>query len=102
MSLFLNELSPKMQAKLIKEIALLKKNGPQLGEPYSKVLNDGIYELRCQTEGNTSRIFLLFVSGKKVIMTNGFVKKSEKTPPYELEKAICYRQDHLDNQHKEK
>ena len=101
-SLFLDELSPKMQAKLIKEIGLLKKNGPQLGEPYSKFLNDGIYELRCQTEGNISRIFYFFISGKKVIMTNGFVKKSEKTPPNELEKAIRYRQDYLNKQQKEK
>jgi phage-related protein len=94
-TMFLDDLSSKMQAKVAKEIALLRKNGPNLGAPYCKYLNDGIYELRCQTEGNTTRIFYFFVSGKKVILTNGFIKKTEKTPSNELTKAKRYREDYL-------
>ena len=41
-----------------------------------------------------SRVLYFFVVGKKVILTNGFVKKTQKTPPREIEKAKRYRADH--------
>lgn len=31
---------------------------------------------------------------EEVILTNGFVKKTQKTPPREIEKAKQYRADH--------
>ena len=34
-----------MRAKMIRTLELLQKNGPDLREPYSKELEDGIFEL---------------------------------------------------------
>ena len=42
----LDSLEPKLLAKTLRSIDLLEKNGPLLREPYSKSLEDGIFELR--------------------------------------------------------
>ena len=33
-------------------------------------------------------------NGQKIILTNGFTKKTQKTPPSELRKAIEYKIDY--------
>lgn len=42
---FMQSLDIKMKAKLIGLIEILSEYGPQLREPYSKSLGDGIFEL---------------------------------------------------------
>ena len=37
----------------------------------------------------------VFVVGKKVILTNGFIKKTQKTPASEITLAKQYRADYL-------
>ena len=39
---FLESLDTKMRAKVLGAVALLEANGPQLREPYSKFIGDGI------------------------------------------------------------
>ena len=73
-----------MLAKLLGTISLLEANGTQLREPYSKSLGDGIFELRAKQSSNITRILYFFVVGHQIILTNGFVKKTQKTPPEEI------------------
>ena len=82
-----------LQAKTLRTIKLLEHNGPQLREPYSKPLGDGIFELRTKVGTDISRVIYFFFVGKKAVLTNGFVKKSEKTPKSEIEIAKRYRED---------
>ena len=42
----LDSLKPKLLAKTLRTIDLLEMNGPLLREPYSKPLENGIFELR--------------------------------------------------------
>lgn len=77
----------KIQAKIFRMIELLELNGNALREPYSKELEDGIFELRIKQSNNITRILYFFVVGKKIILTNGFVKKTEKTPKREIQLA---------------
>ena len=74
--------------------SLEPKNGPLLREPYSKSLEDGIFELRTKQGSNITRVLYFFFIGKKVILTNGFVKKSQKTPKAEKELAKKYKADY--------
>ena len=92
---FLLSLDVKMRAKLAFAIDLLADNGPELREPYSKSLKDGIFELRAKVGSNISRVLYFFVIGKKVILTNGFIKKTKKTPPSEIAKAKQFREEYL-------
>ena len=54
--------------------------GNKLRMPYSRELSDGIFELRTQVGNDISRILYFFIVGKNIILTNGFRKKTEKTP----------------------
>ena len=84
----------KMQAKLFMSLELLELKGPELREPYSKPLGDGIFEVRAKQGTDISRVLYFFVVGRKVILTNGFVKKTAKTPPGEIDRAKRYRTDY--------
>lgn len=85
----------KMIAKTLDMIKLLQDNGYQLREPYSKALEDGIFELRIKLGSNISRIMYFFYVDQHIILTNGFIKKTQKTPRREIEKAMEYREDYL-------
>ena len=46
-----------------------------------------LYEIRVEEGGNIYRIFCCMDEGRLVILFNGFQKKSQKTPPVEIERA---------------
>ncbi|MCX5816996.1 MAG: type II toxin-antitoxin system RelE/ParE family toxin [Proteobacteria bacterium] len=54
-----------------------------------------IWECRIQSGSNTYRIFCFFIGNSVVVLTHGLVKKSQKTPKQEIEKAQGYRKDFL-------
>lgn len=77
---FLDSLDDKMAAKMYGMIELLEENGPALRKPYSEHLQDGIFELRAKFSSNITRVIYFFYVDKRIILTNGFVKKTQKTP----------------------
>ena len=83
-----------MKAKVLRTIDLLENNGPHLREPYSKSLGDGIFELRIKQGNDITRVLYFFFIGNKAILTNGFIKKSQKTPKNVIETAKKYREDY--------
>lgn len=99
---FLEGLDLKMQAKMIRTIELLQKNGTALRKPYSEHLDDGIFELRARVGSDISRVLYFFFVGRKIILTNGFIKKTQKTPPGEIEKAKAYRKEYTNRKENQK
>jgi len=92
---FINNLDKKMMVKVLRTIALLQVNGTSLREPYSKSLNSGIFELRIKVGSDISRVLYFFFIDRKIILTNGFIKKTKKTPLKEIEKAKNYRDEYI-------
>lgn len=90
---FLDSLDNKMAAKLLGLMEILEEKGTELRLPYSEHLEDGIFELRCKLGSNITRALYFFYVGKKIIVTNGFVKKTQKTPPSEIKLAKSRRDD---------
>ena len=93
---FLLQTNVKMRAKLLGVMGILKEKGNLLREPYSKYLEDGIFEIRGKVGSNISRVLYFFYFERKIIVTNGFEKKSLKTPKGEIEKAKQYRKDYIE------
>ncbi len=91
---FIDSLDSKMKAKVLRTIDLLEANGPMLREPFSSPMGDGIFELRTILGSNITRVFYFFVIGKKAVLTNGIIKKSQKTPRVALELARKYKADY--------
>lgn len=92
---FLLSLDVKMRAKMLRTIEMLQNNGYDLREPYSKSLGDGILELRAKVGSDISRVMYFFLVGRKAILTNGFIKKTQKTPKEEIARAKSYRDEYL-------
>lgn len=92
---FLDSLDMKMRAKMVRTIRMLEEYGYELREPCSKPLQDGIFELRAQVGNNITRVLYFFFIGNKAVLTNGFIKKSQKTPTSEIEKAKRCKADYL-------
>lgn len=55
---------------------------------------DGLYEIRIQFGNDIFRVFCFFDEGKLVVLTNGFQKKTQKTPKREIEKAIKIKEEY--------
>ena len=92
---FLLSLDKKMRAKMADTISILQDNGYELREPYSKHLSEGIFELRAKVGSDITRVLYFFYVDKKIILTNGFIKKTQKTPSKEILRAKKCRADYL-------
>ncbi len=92
---FILSLDKKMRAKILRTVKMLSDNGPELREPCSKPLGDGIFELRAKVGSDISRVLYFFFVGRRVVLTNGFIKKTQKPSATEIEKAKRYRAEYL-------
>lgn len=90
---FLDGLNIKMRNKALDSLSLLEEFGNTLREPHSKPIGDGIFELRIKFSSDISRIFYFFFVDNTIILTNGFIKKTRKTPRDEIELAKKYKTD---------
>jgi phage-related protein len=91
---FLDSLDLKMRSKAVSSLTILAEFGNTLREPYSKAIGQGLFELRIKFAGDITRIFYFFCVDNKIIVTSGFVKKTPKTPPSEIELALKYKADY--------
>ena len=98
---FIRSLDVKMRAKMVGLLELLGVKGNCLREPYSKAIDDGIFEIRCKVGTNITRVLYFFYFEGKIVLTNGFVKKTQKTPPDEIRLAKERRADYKERLEKE-
>ena len=47
--------------------------------------------------GNAYHVFAFFVESKRIILLQGFLKKTRKTPRFEIEKAKRLRKNYYEN-----
>jgi phage-related protein len=55
----------------------------------------GLWEVRIQFGNDIFRLLGFFDGGALLILTNGFVKKTQKTPPQEIGLAIRRKEEYL-------
>lgn len=92
---FIMGLQPKLRAKVYGTLELLSEVGSELRAPFSKSLSEGIFELRCRFGSDTVRVLYFFHKDRVVVLTNGFMKKTQKVPVDEIVRAKRYRDDYL-------
>ena len=61
--------------------------GPYLGEPHTKPMGSGLFELRLKGAEGIARVFFCMLIGKRIVMLHSFIKKTDRTPKRELEIA---------------
>lgn len=80
------DLPKKLGAKTAQNIRLLTQH-KSIGEPLTKKLNEGLFELRTKAYEGISRAIFTYEKGQIILILLVFVKKSQKTPPSMIKKA---------------
>lgn len=79
-----------MQAHFVRLGVLFETHGlTAMREPYAKHLSGKLWELRLKGRDGIARSIYVTASGQRVVVLRTFVKKTEKTPPRELEIACA-------------
>ena len=96
---FLKELPIKAKQKVLYNIEKCM-NGYVDDELFKKLENSNIWEFRTFYNGIAYRLFSFcdININSLVIVTHGIIKKSQKTPKKEIEKAERIRLEYLENQ----
>jgi len=81
----------------IDEIIEWKNNDLILPISKSRHLRNRIFEMRVRHKNIITRSLYFFDEGKRIIFTNGFIKKTQKTPIKEIKKAERLRQEYYQN-----
>ena len=61
--------------------------GPDLGMPHTRAMGDGLFELRLKAAEGIARVLYCTMVGRNIVMLHQFIKKTDKTPPREIETA---------------
>lgn len=75
--------------KIVEYMEMLESYGTELGEPYIKHIDCEIFELRPLRD----RFFFFSKQENRYVILNHFVKRTQKTPRREIEKAIRLMKD---------
>ena len=95
---FVRQQPIKVQQKIAYNIRKLQ-NGVMEKELFKKLENSEIWELRTLFYGNCYRLFAFWDTEIEtlVVATHGIVKKTQKTPKKEIEKAERIRKEYFNN-----
>jgi phage-related protein len=93
---FLDSLPGKQAQKILWVLQLIEEL-ESVPSKYLKKLVDskGIWEVRIQFGNDIFRLLGFFDGGTLLILTNGFAKKTQKTPSQEIALAVRRKNDYL-------
>ena len=91
---FISKLTKMDRAKAVRILEFIATNGIEVGMPYLKLfLQEKIGEIRFRGRDHLYRVFFFHWTGEDFILTHGFIKKTQKTPQIEIERARKYKKD---------
>ena len=94
---FIDSQNLKIQQKIFVYLELLQENKGRLNYPYSSHIKDKIWELRVDFAKNCYRIFYFVFINREIILLHAFLKKTNKTPRKEIQRAINNYNDFINN-----
>jgi phage-related protein len=84
---FIDSLDDKAAARIDAFIERLRTYGSRMEGKFVKKLTDDILELRVKHFDRIFRVLFFYQPGMLMVITSGFQKKTEETPPGEITKA---------------
>jgi phage-related protein len=93
---FLDTLNAKQAQKVLWVLKVVQEL-PRVPVQYLKKLEgtEDLWEVRAEFGGDAFRLLGFWDAGRLIILTNGFAKKTQKTPEREIALAAQRRRDHL-------
>jgi phage-related protein len=99
LEIWLNDIPNDIKARIINIVNLLIEHGPQnVREPYVKHIKGKLFEIRAKGKDGIARVFYFTMTGQRIVLLHGFMKKTQKTPEKELEKATVRMKEILEAQ----
>jgi len=95
---FIDSLTIRSQAKILRLIDLLAQCGVLLKEPYTKQLKGKLRELRIVDKAGGVRVIYFTYTGWRFVLLHGFLKKTTRTPKEYIELAEKRMNDYLKRQ----
>ena len=92
---FLDSLPSKVAQKVTWVLKIIESHDNIQSNYFKKLTNTDLWECRIQFGSNIYRILCFFEGNSIIILTHGFIKKTQKTPISEVEKAEQYMKDYL-------
>lgn len=83
----MDSLDDKAAARIDAFIERLRTYGNRMQGKFVKKLTDEIFELRVKQFDRIFRVLFFYQPGMLIVITSGFQKKSEQTPPGEITRA---------------
>lgn len=94
---FFDSLNDKQIAKIAWVLRIIRDHERVSKEYFKKLVNtDDIWEVRVQFGKNIFRILGFFDGGKLIVLTNGFAKKTQKTPLSEIKLAENRKKEYIE------
>ncbi|WP_288911576.1 type II toxin-antitoxin system RelE/ParE family toxin [uncultured Bacteroides sp.] len=92
----------KVRDKIIKVLDIIEQV-ERIPATYLKYIEgtNGLFEIRVQLGNNIFRIFCFFDGNKFVILLTRFQKKTQKTPPTEIDRAVRLMNEYYEEKRKE-
>ncbi len=85
---WLDDLEAKDKRKCLERIERLRNQEYELNRPFAAYLRDDIYELRVKRGNVNHRMLYFFHEGRAVVISRGLIKKTQKVPPREIDRAM--------------
>ena len=98
MKKFIDSLNKRTQLKFYNARDLLEQFGRKLTEPHAKQIEKNLFELRFTAIEGRIRILYFFFHHNEGIFTNGFIKRTQRTPKREIATALKRRKMFLNSQ----
>jgi len=93
---FLDDLVPKQAQKVAWVLQIIQEKKHPPVQYFKKLVNtDEIWEARIQISGDIFRILGFMDTEEIIVLTNGFAKKTQKTPQQEIELAESRKKDYF-------
>jgi len=93
---FLDQLDEKQVSKVLWVLKFLKEHAMVPKQYFKKLVNtDGLWEIRISQGNNIFRLLCFFDGDDIIIVTNGFQKKTQKTPKQEINLAEKRKKEYL-------
>lgn len=100
---FLDSLNSKQAKKVTWVLNLVGNQSPVPIEYFKKLSGtSGLWEIRIQSGSDRFRLLGFMDNGRLVVLTNGFTKKSQKTPANEIQIAELRKTDYLQRKGEQK
>lgn len=84
---FVDSLDDKAAARIDAFIERLRVHGHRMQSKFVKKLTDDIFELRVKQFDRIFRVLFFYQPGMLIVITSGFQKKTQETPPAEIARA---------------